>query len=154
MEEIARRRPVDRTAALVTQPGPKHLEPTKRASSPHGTQPAPWPLRPVPSGWQNATGERVGSLTVVGLSHLTSVGKHLSGGQRARWVCRCACGYYVVRSLKAVRNTGNTLDACDRCLHRQHLQHQQRRLAAGECVPTKSRLSALAPDSDLKALIP
>jgi hypothetical protein len=148
MEEIARRRPIDRTAARVTQPGPKYLDPNKSPSSAYGTQPAPWPLRPVPHTLkQDCTGLVVGSLTVIGLSHVMAGHASGSSGKRVRWCCRCACGYFVLRKGEALRNAANRLDACDRCLHRQHLQRQQQRILSGEYVPQRSGLSALAPDA-------
>lgn len=132
VEEIARRRPIDVTAARVTQAGPKNMEPSKRQSSDHGTRPAPWPMIPVPSWLVDVTGVRCGSLTCLGLSDVVAGHHSFSRQQRARWVCRCVCGYYVLRSRKSLLNPKNDLDACDRCLHRQYLQRQERRKADGE----------------------
>jgi hypothetical protein len=137
MEEIARRRPVDLTAARVTQPGPRGLDLKKRPSSLHGCQPAPWPLRAIPGGPENLIGRVRGSLTVVGLSHVLG---GAASGSRLRWCCRCVCGYYVLRARRAIVNPANTLDACDRCLERQWLQHQQQEIASGAYVPTSSRV--------------
>lgn len=138
MEEIARRNPIDRLAARVTQPGPGGLDLKKRPSSVHGSQPAPWPLRRVPNGPENLTGRTCGSLTVIGLSHVLSKSGGTGRNSPLRWCCRCVCGYYVLRSRKAIVNPANTLDACDRCLERQWLQRQQAQIASGEYVPQKS----------------
>lgn len=132
MEEIARRNPINRTAARVVQPGPKGVDLNKRASSTHGSHAAPWPVIPVPRHLADLSGMRVGSLTVVGLSAIQSGHRSYSRVKRARWVCRCVCGYYVLRSKDSIANTKNDLDACDRCLHRQFLQQRERRKVVGD----------------------
>ena len=65
MEEIARRRPVDRTAARVTSIGPKGLDSGKVIAQ--VCSPTPLPLRPVPSDRTDLTGRTIGHLVVVGL---------------------------------------------------------------------------------------
>lgn len=146
MEEIARRRPLNRTAARVTQPGPKGLGSDKRQSSVHGSQPTPWPMISVPSFIVDVTGKRMGSLTCIGLSEVVAGHKSFSRQQRARWVCRCVCGYFVLRSRASLLNEKNNLDACDRCLQRQFLQRQERRKADGEIM--SGRWSFAASEGD------
>lgn len=120
MEEIAKRRPVDRTAALVTQPGPRGLDSAKRIACVFS--PTPLPTRPVPRGAVNLTGQRCGQLTVIGLARDI---RHL-------WVCRCVCGYYVTRKAKAIKNTRNQdIDRCERCRELAWLKRQDARRSTG-----------------------
>lgn len=108
MKEIARRRPIDRAAARVTSAGPKGYESDKQIAQVYSA--TPLPLRPIPAhpSLPDLTGTTRGLLTVVGLW----AERH---GEKALWVCRCVCGYYVTRRTKALTNTRNASDRCDRC---------------------------------------
>ncbi len=127
-------RPADRVASRVTQPGPKGLESKKRPSG-DGTQAMPWPMRAVPANVPDLTGRVSGFLTVVGLSHFIG---NSTNGSPARWVCRCICGYYVIRKPKTIRRQRDECDACDRCRELQFLKRQQAEIASGEYVPSTS----------------
>lgn len=110
--DLHARKAVNGTAARVIQPGPKGMESGKRFGA--VCQPEPPEMRPVPTGKPNLLGARVGRFTVVGLSLLE--------GSGLRWIVRCVCGWYSLRSTKAVRNTANVLDACERCRHVDYLK--------------------------------
>lgn len=98
--------PVDKPAALVTSTAPR-WERVSKAWRGAG----PIPLRPIPSDMPNMIGRAFGFLTVIGLSK--HCGKNGVGGAAA-WLCRCACGYYVLRTSKAI-NHGNDQSACEIC---------------------------------------
>ena len=114
MKEIARRVPIDRTAARVTQAGPKGLESAKTIAQTHSD--TPLPTYRVPSGIKDLTGKAVGSLTVIGLAKPTETKQEQVGNHRL-WVCRCVCGRYLTRRAKAINNPKNTQDCCDHCRH-------------------------------------
>jgi len=78
---------------------------------------SPLPTRAIPPDMPDLLGKMLGRLSVVGLSALHS-GNHREGGsagQRAVWVCRCQCGYYVLRTSKAIRKNIDPLHVCDKC---------------------------------------
>ena len=99
-EEVAKRKPIDSTARLVTSAGTHHefkQNPTCVESD------TPMPTHPAISG-DHAVGSRRCRLTVVGRS-VEYPGKY---------VCRCDCGTYVIRSIAAINNPKNK-DRCSRC---------------------------------------
>ena len=59
--------------------------------------------------WRNIledlTGARQGKLTVVGFSE----------GLKARWVVKCECGFYEIRTTQAIKNPNNGNDCCSEC---------------------------------------
>ena len=57
--------------------------------------------------FKDLRGQKVGRLTVVGLT----VKQY--GDKRPRWVCRCACGFYVERKSKTIAQKLN--DRCAQC---------------------------------------
>jgi len=127
MEEIAKRRPVNVTAARVTQPGPRGLEIGKPTANPDS--PTPIAMRPVPAQIPDLTGQRCGQLTVIGLAAQRG-GKGTSG--RSRWVCRCVCGYYVTRKAGAIKNPDNApYERCERCRQLANLQRETERRRLG-----------------------
>ncbi len=121
MEKIARRRPVNRTAALVTQPGPKGLQSDKVIAQTHSDDRLT--TIPIPRTVEDLSGRVVGSLTVIGLAEPTASLSQQSGNHRL-WVCRCVCGRYLTRRGKAIKNPNNTRDACDYCRQVQYLKRR------------------------------
>jgi hypothetical protein len=112
------RRPVNATAARVVSAG-THYRPNKR----HGSQvfevcppirQATRRDRSVP-GYSDLAGVRRGRLVAIGLSE----------GAALKWVMRCDCGAYVIRTNKAARNEANTADACEECLHVMYLKRSE-----------------------------
>jgi hypothetical protein len=57
--------------------------------------------------WRDFTGHTIGRFTVIGLSR----------DDHSRWVVRCSCGQYELRSAKSLRNPNNTGDCCLACRH-------------------------------------
>lgn len=123
MKDIARRRPVDRTAARVTAEGPKGYESSKRILTDFSE--APLPMRKIPRDAPKLVGVVCGWLTVIGMAQ-----KRSSNG--ALWVCRCVCGYYTTRRSESIRNPRNAaVDRCDRCREVQFLKRRSLRQQLG-----------------------
>lgn len=80
-----------------------------------------WPKEADPS--HNLIGRRFGKLTVIG---------YYSVGKKARWLVRCICGDYEVRSSRAVKNPENNGDCCKICQHTIHLRTKDLYLKVGE----------------------
>src|SRR5262245_6632562 len=122
------RMPVNEQTAMVISASPRW----ERASS-EWRGLAPPALRCVPSNTPDLTGRVVGRLMVVGLSathvpwHPPRPGHTGSSGRGARWVCRCRCGYYVVRSTKAIRKNSDL--ACEICLRIEGAERARQRQA-------------------------
>jgi hypothetical protein len=110
LEEIAKREPVDRTAAGVTSrslESPFHpkLAPDELFS------PTPLPVRINPTfsdPSHDLTGQQIGRFTVVGLF---ADGESSSYG---RWVVRCACGWYCTKKTRVLKRPRYEL-MCVRC---------------------------------------
>lgn len=111
-------RPINATAARVVSTG-THYTPNKR----HGSQ--VFDVRPpirqetrrdrsVP-GYRNLSGVRRGRLVAVGLAESAGI----------KWVMRCDCGSYVIRTNKAVCNEANGADACEECRHLLYLKRNE-----------------------------
>ena len=109
IEDVAKRSPVDKTAAVVAGKGVEYVSPKVVLTA---DSDVPLPTRNVPKDVQNLTGIRRCRLVVVGLS-LNVCG---------RWVCRCDCGAYTLRTARAIKNEGNP----DRCEHCRHLAYLKR----------------------------
>lgn len=110
------RRPVNRTAALVTssvgeEPAWKRAEGSRDSDLPIPTMGRPFEVCDM-------VGRRVGRFIVVGY-HSNNPKKNAGH----RWVVRCACGTYSVRGQKALESPANCADACDRCRHVRHMKN-------------------------------
>lgn len=113
--------PVDKKAFVVTRPGPQ-VWPNKKNEWRGVSIPK---LRAVPSDMPNLIGATFGFLTVVGLSQHS--GKR-GEGRAAAWVCRCRCGYYILRRTRAVKNPNNVNDACEPCLNTDRAEEKSYRI--------------------------
>lgn len=102
-------KPINKTAARVLSRGDEYM-PDKRVQNVHSELPLPT----VQCGHNrdDLTGFRRGRLVAVGVW----------AERTDRWVMRCDCGAYTVRSAKAVRNPANEKDACEHCRHLMYLQ--------------------------------
>lgn len=63
------------------------------------------PIKKIPYNGLNLVGCKVGRLTVIGMARES----------KGRWVVRCACGDYEIRTAKAIRNPENKGDRCSVC---------------------------------------
>lgn len=114
-----KRQPVNKTAGLITGRG-EHWTPNKRIQTADSDTPLPVrDLRREPSKTvemaRALVGKRCGRLTVIGLS----------ADQNKRWVVRCQCGTYTLRSAKAISNPNNKLDCCENCRHLLYLKRNE-----------------------------
>jgi hypothetical protein len=123
VNSIIMRSPVDKLAAVVTSPGASQWETAGLSWRSAG----PPPTRSVPSDMRSYVGTVRGQLTVVGLSAIHSG----EGKAKAQWLCRCSCGYYVVRTTRAVGNERNNEDACEKCRKAQWLKSRSLFRATG-----------------------
>jgi hypothetical protein len=118
MKDLYARIPVNKTTARVIAKGFEYVAKKKITTA---DQPTPFLTRPFPyknaknlaeTNGEDLTGEKIGWLTVIGLS------KEHSG----KWVARCVCGTYTLRSGKAIKNQENDCDRCELCRHKAYLK--------------------------------
>lgn len=118
MDRIVTRKPIDKTARLVTGDG-IHYNPQIRESTTLESD------LPLPTRISNhnllidLTGTKAGWLTVIGLY----VKRSRSGKGKALWVCRCNCGKYVLRKAKSIKNKNKSKpDMCLECAKVERLK--------------------------------
>lgn len=73
---------------------------------------------------ENLMGLKVGRLTVVAYFGLHKTGLGPDPSKKQLWVCRCACGFYVIRqanSLKKAAIRGSRFWMCERCEYQMYL---------------------------------
>jgi hypothetical protein len=91
--------PVNKQTAIVVSPAKKEgfiFDRNAKASSM-----VPLPTRPFPGTVENdLTGRTVGRLTVIGYYVVRGSGT----GAKGRWVVRCSCGRYEVRSARVIKS--------------------------------------------------
>jgi hypothetical protein len=109
--------PIDRQAAWVVSKGAQWTRAGKSFRSM-----GPLKTRAVPDDMPSMLGMVRGELCVVGLS-ASHTGKSGNGGAAA-WICRCSCGYYVLRTTKAIRNESND-DRCEICARTVQLKRAE-----------------------------
>lgn len=96
------RTPIDGNAAGVLRGG-AHFVSKKKIQT--ADQETPHATKPLPRDVPDLRGRVCGWLTVVGLS----------ADVRKKWVVRCVCGMYTLRTTKAIRNPANSADKCEQC---------------------------------------
>lgn len=108
------RSPIDRVAARVAGKG---VEFKSRKIVLTADQPTPIEVRPlsaVPTEHRDLVGRQFGTMKVLGLSFVPS-----------RWVVRCICGVYTLRTARAIRNPDNASDCCEQCRHLLYLKRNE-----------------------------
>ena len=141
-ENIARRTPVNREAALA-------LVPTEAVIFRYGDRArsaTPFPITTLPlprvSQWgtvfEDLTGRVFGRLTVIGRLYDPA----FINGKKVRWVVRCTCGYYETRRNRAIKKLTEEQQMCSQCeaLERRkfisaHGTYDERRERAGKYHP-------------------
>lgn len=112
--------PVNREAALATARG-EHWEWKNKATilANNGVhQDTPPPIQPLPknaSTLPDLTGVSFGRFRVIGFAR----------DRRSKWVVRCVCGIYEMRTTKAIRNPLNSTDRCRSCRHVDYLSSKR-----------------------------
>jgi len=120
MKRIYGKSPIDSTAYKVTSKGIQY-EPVKDIRTADSSLPIA--TRRVLQG-KNLIGRKVGRLSCVGLARDTP----------NRWVMRCLCGTFTLRTAKAINNIENTQDRCERCRHYAYLRRNEIFRRTGERV--------------------
>lgn len=123
-----KRLPIDRVAARVVGKG-VHWTPNKKVQTADSETPLPIAdlrtLDPqVKKISQKVIGTRCGRLTILGLS----------AEKRGRWVVRCQCGMFTLRTFKALNNPKNNTDCCEQCRHLLHLKRSEIHRRTGKDV--------------------
>lgn len=118
IERIIKSVPIDRTAGQVVSRGEQYRQPDFDAFL-SDVRPA---TKPLPPNSPNVVGARFGRLQVVGLS----------ADFHKRWVVRCSCSYYAIRTLTALRKgKGDCALMCDKCAHLEGLKAGKRAKCRG-----------------------
>lgn len=118
MDDVHARVPVDRVAVRVTGGG-VHFYPNKKIQT--ADSPVPIAIREINRSeranpeFVDLTGSRIGRFTVIGAA------KYVLG----RWVVRCDCGTYSLRSSRAIKNAANSQDRCEQCRHLAALKREE-----------------------------
>lgn len=137
-DDAEKRRPVDRVAARVIGWRGSHFGFVNATDEVCIS--TPLPTRPVPRDMPNYLGVRNDRLVVVGLTTTASNGGASSvdplrrkqtkrQDANARWLCRCDCGMYCLRSSRAVRERRDGLcvathiEACFQCRQLDKVRH-------------------------------
>lgn len=110
--------PSDATAAKVTGRG-EHWDPKKAVRDTHIHSEVPLPFTDIPND-PGTVGLRAG-LT---FGRLTVLGKHIAKRAwdgKARYVVRCVCGSYEVRSARAIRNA-DPKASCEACSYQRTIR--------------------------------
>ena len=107
-EEVITSDAVNAVAARVTSGGFKY-EPMKNIQTKESD--TPLPIKALSCIQEDLSGRRFGRLIALGPY----------AEKKKRWVCRCGCGTYVVRTARSVKNKNN-FDACEHCRHLMDLR--------------------------------
>lgn len=110
--EIAKSRPADSTARRVVSRG-QHYDPS---SARMGIRTQPPLSTAFPLHSLNLTGERFGSVVVVGYAAIQPRQKSKWFPRAPRWVVRCDCGLYEMHKEKTLRAMGKKMKCryCER----------------------------------------
>jgi len=128
-DRIAASSPQNATAARVTGRG-EHYDPVIKFNTQEHWDAPPKMKRFAAADHGHGTlpnllGIKVGRLSVLGVyDDPTQTGRGL------RWVVRCVCGDYELRSTKAMRNPSNNEDQCRKCDHWQRTKFRLARLGS------------------------
>ena len=96
-------RPVNATAGRVVAQGESYEFPVTSIIYDSPTPLETW--TPIDPYWKDLSGLKIGRLLVIGFSR----------DFKGKWVCRCACGTYCVRSKKALTSTTHQPLPCHQC---------------------------------------
>ena len=118
---VANLQPVNKTAALVTSKGTHYEMKVKSQVPEYIGPPAMLPRNklPIAPSLTDLTGRKKGRFTVVGMA---AEGK-------GKWVVRCVCGTYTIRSSQSVKSVDKNplahFDACRECMNLAYLKREE-----------------------------
>lgn len=126
--KVGHENPVNSTAARVLGRGTHFDSGVKHGDAIYQDTPLPT-RKPGPSARKDPSfidlcGVQFGRFRVIGLSATAS----------GRWVVRCACGIYSLRSAKAIRNPNNDMDCCAECRNLLFLKRAELKRRTGRDV--------------------
>lgn len=113
MKDLHARKAIDKTSALVTSKGPDYQLTKFKPACPWDTA-TPHPITECPDNIKDLTGEKLGRMIVLGY-HSTRTSGRKNTIQHTRWVVRCACGMYSLRTNKSIERKSDSDHCCDRC---------------------------------------
>lgn len=116
MWKIFTKDPIDRLASRVTQKGISYV-PNKKISQKHFTERPP--IAAVPKDLPDLTGAVFGQFKVIGLF---DVHRKPNGERKSKWLVRCSCGDFEIRTRRAIKNKNNADDCCDICRHKIYIK--------------------------------
>lgn len=106
--------PIDRTAAKVVSTGPDYsLSDYKPPNTVDSV--LPYPLLNCPKDVENLLGEKWGRLEVIGFHSTRRTGRSKTHFASNKWVVRCACGMYSIRTSQAIKRKSNPDECCGKC---------------------------------------
>lgn len=111
IDDIYARRAVNTTAARVMAKGVHFVGDKKILTA---DSELPIKTRALPLNMEDLHGFKFGRMVVIGVA----------AEVRGRWVVKCNCGVYTLRTTKAVKNRANKIDCCEQCRHLMHLKKQ------------------------------
>jgi hypothetical protein len=106
-DTIAAAAPLDRQASVIRDGSGDLWEAKIGEHVPHWSAP-PLPECAKPEAAEDLEGRPIGRMVVV---------RYHGGGRvnGSRWLCRCACGDYELRSSKAIKRNANPEHGCAKC---------------------------------------
>lgn len=111
MKDIHARVPIDRIASrVVSQVPPVYKLTGMKFSCPWDSE-LPIQTKELPTGADDYAGHTWGRLTVIGYHSAKGKGKF----KVHKWVVRCTCGRYSVRTHRAIKEKKNTDECCGHC---------------------------------------
>ncbi|HEJ6002023.1 TPA: hypothetical protein SL812_003317 [Pseudomonas aeruginosa] len=117
--------PVNGTAARVIKKG-EHFDSRKKYGAVCVDLPlamrAPTEGEMTTSGFIDLRGVKFGRFTVLGMS----------AKKAARWVVRCECGNWSLRTSRSIKNPNNAEDCCEECRHLLFLKREEIKRRTGK----------------------
>lgn len=115
--------PIDKTAAKVTSKGPDYslsnYKPENEVDSV-----LPYPCLSCPIGVHDLKGEKWGRIQVIGF-HSTRRSGRAKKVVSEKWVVKCACGMYSIRTSQAIKRKSNPDECCGRCNYLKIIRKRQ-----------------------------
>lgn len=118
IDELHARKPMNREAGLIFAKGEVFEPDCKKIDSRDSELPLaiiPKNELPIAPSFVDLTGVKFGRMTVIGRS------RDVNG----KWVVKCQCGTYSIRTSKAIKNTKNSHDRCDECAYKVKMKERQ-----------------------------